>query len=578
MFSIIRDIVIAVSAFVLLSFLLTRLIYVPRSVPPIACFIMITTMCGVRALYRYLIDRTRGAGLRLKSFTRTAQRHLLVYGASSKTDAFLRALQSEPSPVFDVIGIIDDDTHNRDRWIRGVEVLGTVSELAQIVKDFSNESISLTSLVLPASDISRPKLSEIIEAATGTGLRLVRLPHTCDLLQPQWANESFAFEPIKVTDLLSREPTNLRLESIDGLIRGKSIAVTGGGGSIGSELCRQLLRREPAKLIIIDQSELNLFNIKQELAAVDRRQVVQPVLATIRDRDRIQSIFRFARVDLVFHAAAYKHVSLVEANPIEGILTNVIGTACVAEAAAAVGAAAMIMVSTDKAVKPSCVMGLSKRIAEEYCQALDLASARRGWRTRFQIVRFGNVLGSSGSVVPTFEQQIRKGGPVTVTHPAMTRYFMTIPEAVELVLQASACSCEGETPRGAILVLEMGKPIAIVELARRMISLAGFVPEKDIAIQFVGIRDGEKLNEELFDDDEILQETTISGVRLARSQAQDLRQLQALCERLEAISHSADPKDVVAMLREFHSSGRYQASPANLATCVGQRTMNRKAS
>lgn len=556
MFLAMRDIIIAVATFMILGFLILRLSSVPRSVPVITCFIMITTLGGVRVLYRSLVEGSLPFGFKdllHVDLLRAEPVHLLAYGANAETDAFLRALDSEVLRSYQVIGIIDDDRANRDRHIRNIKVLGDSTDLARIVKSFADSSTNLTSLVLPSSALPRKKLREIVDAAASAGLRAVRLPHTCDLLRH--ANKAFAFEPIDLTDLLGRKPVALRLDSVDTLIRSKSVVVTGGGGSIGTELCRYLLRHGPAKLIIIDHSEHNLFSIHRELVAIDRDSVVQPVLASIRDRDKIHAIFAEARVDLVFHAAAYKHVSIVESNPVEGILTNVVGTSNVADATAAAGAAAMIMISTDKAVKPSSTMGLSKRIAEAYCQAIDLDSAERGQRTRFLIVRFGNVLGSSGSVVPIFERQIREGGPVTVTDPAMTRYFMTVPEAVELVLQGSAFGFDHKAWSGAVLVLDMGEPILIVELARRMISLAGFVPEKDIAIEFVGIRDGEKLHEELFDDDEMVERTCVPGILLARSQVQSLHRMRELRDRIVSVSSCGGAQTVVAMLRESLSEG-----------------------
>jgi FlaA1/EpsC-like NDP-sugar epimerase len=542
-----RDTLIAVALFMILSFLISRLIAIPRSVPLIAWFIMITALGGMRVLYRCLIEGS--LRFALKDFSRAQPVWLLAYAANAETDAFLHSLHSQTPHTHQVVGIIDDDRASRDRRIQGIKVLGGSADLPQIVESFAESSIMVASLVLPANGLPRQKLREIVDAAARAGLRTLRLPRTCDLLKK--ANEEFAFEPIELTDLLGREPVALRLDSIDALVRGKSVVVTGGGGSIGSELCRHLLRRGPAKLVIIDHSEFNLFRIERELAAIDRDGVVQPVLASIRDRERIEVIFAEARVDLVFHAAAYKHVQLVELNPVEGILTNVVGTSNVADAAAAVGAAAMIMVSTDKAVKPSCTMGLSKRIAEAYCQAIDLGVAERGQRTRFLVVRFGNVLGSSGSVVPIFEQQIQKGGPITVTDPAMTRYFMTIPEAVELVLQGSAFGFDRKAWLGAILVLDMGEPVPIVELARRMIRLAGAVPEKDIAIEFVGIRDGEKLHEELFDDNEILEATDIPGIRLARSQVESIHGMRELRDRILRAGSTGGAQPIIAMLRDF---------------------------
>jgi O-antigen biosynthesis protein WbqV len=559
-----RGIMIAVVGFMSLSFLIAPLTAIPRSVPLIALSIMIIVLGGIRVLYRGLVEGNLSIGFKdsLHADLSIAEPvYLLVYGATVETDAFLRALQSEARHSYvarhsyQVVGIIDNDPSGRDRHIRGTKVIGGSAELPQIVKSFAESSITLTSLVLSTNALPRKKLCEIVDAAANAGLRAVRLPPTHDLLHK--ANETFAFEPIEVTALLGREPVSLRLDASEALIRGSSVVVTGGGGSIGSELCRHILKHHPAKLVIIDNSEFNLFSIERELAATDRG-VMQPVLASIRDRERIQAIFEQARVDFVFHAAAYKHVPLVESNPVEGILTNVVGTSNVADAAAAVGAAAMIMVSTDKAVKPSCIMGLSKRIAETYCQATDLACAERGLRTRFLTVRFGNVLGSSGSVVPIFEQQIREGGPLTVTDPAMTRYFMTIAEAVELVIQGSIFAFDRES-LGGILVLDMGDPVPVVELARRMISLAGFVPERDIAVKFIGMRDGEKLHEELFDDNEIVETTAMPGIRLARSKVKSMHHMRELRDRILQSGSSGNGQAVIAMLREALPEGSHMA-------------------
>lgn len=543
-----RDVLIAATTFTALSVLLVgRDAY---SAPIIAVFIMITLMGGMRVLYRSLCE----GGVRLwarKDALDDAGRgrpvNLLVYGATSETDGFLRSLKSTSAQAFKVVGIVDDDPSSRDRRVRGVKVLGAVANLPEILERMPSGMERPKQLVLPASGLPRQKLREIVDMTAASGLRAVRLPTACDLLQK--ANEAFAFEPVKVTDLLGREPVALQLETIGQLIHGKAVVVTGGGGSIGSELCRRLLKRNPAKLIIIDHSEYNLFQIERELAASDHAGVVQPILASVRDREKIEKIFREASVDLVFHAAAYKHVPLVESNPTEGLLTNMVGASYVADAAAAVGAAAMIMVSTDKAVKPSNTMGMSKRLAEAYCQSMDMHCSQAGRRTRFMVVRFGNVLGSSGSVVPIFEQQIKRGGPVTVTDKEMTRYFMTIPEAVELVLQGAAFGVDYKEWAGAILVLDMGDPVPIVDLARRMISLAGLVPDKDVKIEFTGIRSGEKLHEELFDDNETLETTDVPGIRLARSHVQELARMRELRDSLVALGPAGDAETMNAIIR-----------------------------
>ena len=549
--SIVRDIGIPVAVFLLITRLFTPFDHIPSAVPLIAFFIMIATLGGARVSYRGIVE---GAFSIAKKSPPEGSVHILVYGATHETDAFLRALQSGAGPDFHVAGVIDDEPNRRDHKLRGVKVLGTLSQLKNVTERLAKASERPEFLVVPAGGLSSDRLREIVFAAAEAGLRTSRLPSARELLDK--AGSAFAFEPVQVSDLLCREPVALDLDSIDAMIRGKSIVVTGGGGSIGSELCRHLLMRSPAKLVIVEHSEYNLFVIQQELAAFDDDGVVRTYLASVRDARQIQEIFTKEQVDLVFHAAAYKHVPLVEMNPLEGVLTNVVGTANVADAAVAVGAAAMILVSTDKAVKPANIMGLSKRVAEIYCQALDRHCMAKGKATRFIVVRFGNVLGSSGSVVPIFEDQIRRGGPVTITHPDMTRYFMTIPEAVELMLQGSAFGLTGLRWRGAILVLDMGLPVSITDLARRMIMLAGLIPDRDVAIKYVGLRPGEKLHEELFDDGELIEETGVCGIRLARSRALEFAQVYALREALLELTINDSAATIKELLKSFSSPER----------------------
>ncbi len=544
-FPMVRSIIVAVAAFEVLWFLVARLDSVPRSVPIIACFILICLMAGCRLLYSVISETGLPDG-RNPSAVNPEASALLVYGATIESDALLRSLQSSAGGVYVVVGIIDDDPAARDRRIRGVNVLGTTRDIAKVIKTLARQGEVPGRLVVPDRGLTAQQLTGIVTAAAVSGLRVVRLPNTPALLQQ--ADRSFDFEPIRVEELLGREPHRLALGSIAALVRSKSIIVTGGGGSIGAELCRKLLEREPAKLVVIDNSEFNLFKIGRELGPLASAGVLQLTLASVRDKDTIRAIFQTHKPDLVFHAAAYKHVPLVELNPAEGILTNLIGTTHVADAAAEVGAAAMIMVSTDKAVKPSSVMGLSKRFAEMYCQSLDFGAQADVKQTRFLVVRFGNVLGSSGSVVPLFEQQIREGGPVTITHPEMTRYFMTIREAVELVLQASAYGCGNIRSRGAILVLDMGSPVSIFDLACRMIALAGFRPDIDIAIRSIGIRDGEKLHEELFDDNEKQEQTDMPGVRLARSRVRNPEYMANMKMNILKLFETGQSRAVVAML------------------------------
>src|SRR6185437_793953 len=342
-----------------------------------------------------------------------------------------------------------------------------------------------------------------LDIADELSIPLARLPRITEF-KATVAEETPAIEPIAIEDLLGRPQTVLDRPGMRALIAGRRVLVTGAGGTIGSELARQIAGYEPARITLLDSSEYALYTIDREL---QERHGALPRLALIgdvRDRRRIDEVMAAERPELVFHAAALKHVPMVEANPSEGVLTNVIGTRNVAEACRLHGVRAMVMISTDKAVNPANVMGASKRLAESICQALDVQESRKPGGTRFVTVRFGNVLGSTGSVVPLFQRQLAAGGPLTVTHPEIQRFFMTVREAVELVLQASALAMKGGEERGKIFVLDMGEPVKIVDLARQMIRLAGKRPDRDVKIEFVGLRPGEKLHEELFHEQEPL--------------------------------------------------------------------------
>jgi O-antigen biosynthesis protein WbqV len=341
------------------------------------------------------------------------------------------------------------------------------------------------------------------------GISLSHLPSITELHGQTPASSNI--RPIALEDLLGRPETVLDRQSITSFIQNKCVIVTGAGGTIGSELTRQIAALKPTKLILLENSEFNLYAIELELRETYPSLSIIPCIADVRDATRVQSIFEQQKPNLVFHAAALKHVPMAEVNVRETLLTNVMGTKNIADAAAQFSCEAMVLISTDKAVRPANVMGASKRIAEHYCQASDYHNPN----TRFLTVRFGNVLGSTGSVVPRFRDQIAKGGPITVTHPDITRYFMTVREAVELVLQASAHAAGIKTQRGKIMVLDMGKPVKIADLARQMIRLAGLKPDEDIKITYTGLRAGEKLYEELFSESEHLTPSGADGVHLA---------------------------------------------------------------
>jgi FlaA1/EpsC-like NDP-sugar epimerase len=375
---------------------------------------------------------------------------------------------------------------------------------------------------------------------------------------------------VAIEDLLDRPQRPLDREAMARLVHGRRVLVTGAGGTIGSELARQIAALGPAELVLADNSEYALYEIDLELseAAPDVPRV--SLIADIRDRDRMLALFARHRPELVFHAAALKHVPIVEANPAEGVLTNAVGTRHVADAARAHGALAMVLISTDKAVNPTSVMGATKRLAEMYCQALDLRARADGAGTRFVTVRFGNVLGSTGSVVPLFRRQLERGGPLTVTHPDMRRYFMTVREAVGLVLAATVLRVRDEglpeaARQGGIFVLDMGEPVKIVDLARRMIRLAGLRPEIDVAIRYTGLRPGEKLYEELFHGRETLVEAGAPGLLMAAPRTADLALVARAMDEAGAASRAgregAALSVLAALVPEFTRPGESSVAP-----------------
>jgi O-antigen biosynthesis protein WbqV len=401
---------------------------------------------------------------------------------------------------------------------------------------------------------------------------LARLPRLTEFRQ-DLGDPARLVEPIAIEDLLGRPQAVLDREAMARLIGGRRILVTGAGGTIGSELARQIAALGPGRLILVDNSEFLLYAINGDLSDRYPELALRPILGDVRDRARIESIIIGEDPQIVFHAAGLKHVPMVEANPIEGVLTNVVGTRNVAEAGRAHGVGLVVMISTDKAVNPASVMGATKRLAESFCQALDLAEARRPVQaggTRFVTVRFGNVLGSTGSVVPLFTRQLAAGGPLTVTHPDVTRFFMTVREAVELVLEASAALSVPEEgaadARGKIFVLDMGEPVKIVDLARQMIRLAGLRPDRDIEIRFIGLRPGEKLHEALFHAAEAPVPTKNPALRLAAPRTADYAVLARSIDELEEQVRAGHEPRALALLErlvpEYHRGGAGRGAAA----------------
>lgn len=523
---------LTILVFLTLMFFWTRLEQVPRSVPVINWFILMALLGGPRFVYRMVKDR----GLQLANMVGTGRGvPVILIGAGDQADLFIRATARSASP-YRPVAILATRPGRVGREIQGVPVMGTHHDLETAVQRLAARGERPQRLILTRRHTDGAVVRDLLNRAAKHGMTLARLPEITDFRAEDGSPPEV--RPINVEDLLGRPQTPLDRHAMRALVAGRRVLVTGAGGSIGSELARQAAGFGPSELMLVENNEYALYSIERELAEAHPTLKLQPVIADVRDAVRIAQVFRSSIPELVFHAAALKHVPLVEANPVEGVLTNVVGTANVADACLEVGVATMVLVSTDKAVNPTSVMGASKRAAERYCQSLDGTGG-----TRFVTVRFGNVLGSTGSVVPLFQRQLAAGGPLTVTHPDMTRYFMTVREAVELILQATAYALVHADTTGRIFVLDMGEPVRILDLARQMIRLAGFEPEKDVALAFTGIRPGEKLYEEIFHGSEAPVATGQPGVLLARPRADEAAPVrQQTLAIAAAIAEGADSR------------------------------------
>ena len=557
--TVIKASIFAAMIYTAVYFVLSRAENVPRSVPILTAILMIAGLTGSRLAYRLIVEQL---ALPVASRNRRAtRRHVLVYGFTDEAESFIRSARREQSP-FVIHGIVDDNRFNHKRTVQGIKVLGPIREIDQIQISLGRKGVDVVELIVADQLLSQAKLGSIVETATGMGIRVLRLPETT---HAALVTNTKLMEPkaIELSDLLGRPEVRADMKGVASIINGRIVLVTGAGGSIGSELCRQIAMLGPGTLIITDNSEFLLYMLDKQLR--DRHPALHIVtrILDVRDKGRVHAIFEEFEPEAVFHAAALKHVPLVEENPLEGMKTNLLGTRNVADAALAHGTASFVMISTDKAVNPTNVMGATKRAAESYCQALDVASST----TRFKTVRFGNVLGSNGSVVPRFKEQIAAGGPVTVTHPDIIRFFMTIPEAVRLVLHASAHALQRKVERGKIMVLDMGQPVRIVDLAERMIQLAGFKPYTDINIVFTGLRPGEKLYEELFENSEVREDAAPDGYFVASPRLIDRVLLGRSIADLEvAISREETARALIVlrhMVPEFRSDTAQMGSGRN---------------
>ncbi len=489
---------------------------VPRSVLILDPLLLLIVMGGSRLAYR------AGKEHRLASILRPGSKPVLVAGAGSAADFLLRELARNPAG-FHVVGLLDDSRGKQGRLVQGIPVLGALDEVVACAQKMGVEDVVLA---LPSA--AHQVRMRIMEICAKGGLKVMSIPSLEDLVAGRVSVSNL--RRIELEDLLGRDPVQLDESGLHQFLTGQVVMVTGAGGSIGSELCRQIARFSPAKLVLFEQSELALYAMEQELPQSFPHMHIAPVIGDVKNAAWVNQVMAEHQPAVVFHAAAYKHVPLMEnGNAWEAVRNNVLGTQVVAAAAQTHGVAKFVMISTDKAVNPTNVMGATKRLAEMACQAMQQAIG-----TRYVSVRFGNVLGSSGSVIPKFQKQIEAGGPVTVTHPDITRFFMSIPEAAQLVLQAGLMGKGGE-----IFVLDMGEPVRIAELAKLMISLSG-ADEDRIRIEYSGLRPGEKLYEELLADDESTLPTPHPKLRVAKARAADNTLLSELDGWFSAENYQAE--------------------------------------
>jgi|HubBroStandDraft_2_1064218.scaffolds.fasta_scaffold02417_5 FlaA1/EpsC-like NDP-sugar epimerase len=523
-------------------------IVLPNTVIVLFALLSLVFLVGIRALARTLYERRPLAAFRS---LRRNQRTVLIAGAGEGGRLVAREIMRNRDLGLAPVGFLDDDPSKRRLRIEGLRVRGnTEGDLPRILDEAEPDEVIIAIPSAPGSTRAR-----IVRECRARSIPVRTLPTVFELLQTRGAL-SRQMREVRVEDVLGREPVHMELERVGAYLAGETVLVTGAGGSIGSELCRQIARVEPHRIVLVDHAEDNLFSIQRELE--DERHVppsmLAAVLADCKEEERMREVFAEHRPTIVFHAAAYKHVGLMEANPVEAVRNNAIGTQVVAHIAGEAGVRRFVLVSTDKAVAPATVMGASKALAEF---ALEAADAR--WAgTRYNAVRFGNVLGSSGSVVPIFRRQIERGGPVTVTDERMTRYFMTIPEAVQLIIRSgSLASSQAIQRRGAaVFVLDMGDPVRIVELARAMIDLSGLDPDRDIDIEIVGRRPGEKLGEELFNSYERPRATEAEKILLAEREPLAVAEVESMFAEIGLLVLEGDAAGLAAKVSELAAAHR----------------------
>jgi FlaA1/EpsC-like NDP-sugar epimerase len=536
--NIITSTVISAGVIALSLVLVRRFEGFSRSVLILDALLTLVLVGGIRLLIRVYIQRTIPASFFSSAYfpffkpDREKRKRLLIVGAGDAAEKMLREILDNPRVKYRPVGFLDDNPRKQGQAIHGVPVLGAIDDIEEIPIPFDEILIAIPSA---RGDVMR----RIVELCDRTGKRYCTIPKIGELIEGRISVN--AIREVRLEDLVGRQEVQLDTESISRCLCGKRILVTGAGGSIGSELVRQISRFQPAVVGLLDFSEFNLFEIGQEFQHRLRELPTECFLTDIRDRDALQGVLERFRPHIIFHAAAYKHVPMQESHPREAVLNNVLGTRNLVDLALEMEVERFVLVSTDKAVRPTNVMGATKRVAELFVESM-----RERQVTRFVAVRFGNVFSSSGSVIPIFQKQISQGGPVTVTHPEVTRYFMSIPEAAQLILQAGAMGEGGE-----IFILDMGEPIRIVGMARDLIRLHGLEPDKDILIEFTGLRPGEKLYEELITSGEGIVSTCHEKIMVLRGEKQDAAGLLAQIESLLAIARQGDSSAIRKKLREI---------------------------
>lgn len=547
---------------------LDRADWLPTSVPMIQWFILVVMLGSGRVTRRIVREQVmRRLRLRDRNAPPATRRPTLIIGPPAKAEIVLRQIEASDVPAYRVVGILDDAPDAVRLRIRGVRILGSVDALEQVVARLAAAGRRPECVIVADEDskLSGTQMVSLVMQAQTLGLSVERAAAPSQLSLAAVEPTKLELQPINLSDLLDRPQALIDEELVRRTVAGRRVLVTGAGGTIGRELVRQLATAGPSELLLLDAGEFNLYSVDLDLQENFPEVKRTPILCSIRQRGAVMAVFAEHRPELVFHAAALKHVPLVEQNTCAGVLTNVLGTRNVADAAQRFKVQAMVQISTDKAVNPVGTMGATKRLGELYCQALDLEGCDLPDSPRFMTVRFGNVLGSSGSLIPLLQRQLSRRGPLTVTHPEIRRYFMTVFEAVQLILHSTARALEGDVRRGRICVLDMGKPVRIIDIARRMIRLSGLEPDRDVPIEIVGLRPGEKLYEELFDTNEECLSSSVPGMFEAEPNPLPLAQLNHAFDLLAATSLEGDAAGSRQLIHELLASQARQPARASKA-------------